>query len=78
MEEDIWESRENLGNTRELLKEFEEEYSRGSREVRQQEKEDDDKEYWRGGFSGWYTTRRLFGWSDRKYNRQYWQRLECN
>jgi len=70
-EEDTWESRENLGNARELLKEFEEEYSRGSREVRQQEEEEDDKENWRGGFPGQYTARRLFGWLDGEYDRQY-------
>jgi len=32
--EDTWESRENLENTRDLLKEFEEEYKRNNREVR--------------------------------------------
>jgi len=37
-EEDTWESRENLQNAGDLLKEFEEEYNRDSREVRQQEK----------------------------------------
>ena len=35
VEEDTWESRENLGNARDLLKEFKEEYSRSNREVRQ-------------------------------------------
>ena len=52
MEGDTWESRENLQNARDLLKEFEEEYNRDSREVRRQEKIEDDKDYWRGGFSG--------------------------
>jgi len=73
-----WESRENLQNASDLLREFEEEYSRDSREVRRQEKVEDDKDYWRGGFSGRYATRRLFGWSDGEYDRQYWQRLERN
>jgi len=31
---DTWESRENLENTHDLLKEFEQEYSRDNREVR--------------------------------------------
>jgi len=39
---------------------------------------EEDKDYWRGGFPGWYTTRRLFGWSDGEYDRQYWKRLERN
>ena len=60
-EGDTWESRKNLQNAGDLLKEFEEQYSRDSREVRQQEKVEDDKDYWRGGFPGRYTARRLFG-----------------
>jgi len=77
-EGDTWESRENLQNTGDLLKEFEEEYNRDRREVRRQEKVEDNKNYWRGGFPGWYAARRLFGWSDGEYGRQYWQRLERN
>jgi len=77
-EGDTWESRENLKNAGDLLKELKEEYSRDEREVRQQEKVQDDKGYYRGGFPGRYTARRLFGWSDGEYNRQYWQRLERN
>jgi len=61
-----------------LLREFEEEYSRDNREVRRQEKVENDKDYYRGGFSGRYAARRLFGWSDGEYDRQYWQRLERN
>ena len=44
-EGDTWESRKNLQNAGDLLKEFEEQYSRDSREVRQQEKVEDDKDY---------------------------------
>jgi len=43
------------------LKEFEEEYSRDNREVRRQEKMEDSKDYYRGGFPGRYAARRLFG-----------------
>jgi len=77
-EGDTWESRENLQNAGELLREFEEEYRKDNREVRRQEGVEEDKDYWRGGFPGQYTTRRLFGWSDGEYDRQYWQRLERN
>ena len=78
VEGDTWESRENLQNAGDLLREFEEEYRRDNREVRQQEEGEEDKDYWRGGFSGWYATRRLFRWLDGEYNKQYWQRLERN
>jgi len=60
-EGDIWESRENLQNAGDLLREFEEEYRRDNREVRQQEEVENNKDYWRGGFPGQYATRRLFG-----------------
>ena len=78
MEGDTWESRENLQNAGDLLREFEEEYRRDNREVRRQEGVEEDKDYWRGGFPGRYAAKRLFGWSDGEYNRQYWQRLERN
>jgi len=78
VEGDTWESRENLQNAGDILREFKEEYRRDNQEVRQQEKVEDDKDYWRGGFPGWYAAWRLFGWSDGEYNRQYWQRLERN
>ena len=77
-EGDTWESRENLKNAGDALKEFEEEYNRDSKEVRRQEKIEDSKDYYRGGFPGRYAARRLFGWSDGEYDRQYWQRLERN
>ena len=35
VEGDTWKSRENLENTEDLLREFEEEYGRDNREVRQ-------------------------------------------
>ena len=56
-EEDTWESRENLQNAGDLLREFEKDYSRNNREVRQQEQVDNSKDYYRGGFPGQYATR---------------------
>jgi len=78
VEGDTWESRENLQNAGDLLREFEEEYRRDNREVRQQEEVEEDKDYWREGFPGRYTARGLFRWSNGEYNHQYWQRLERN
>ena len=77
-EGDTWESRENLQNAGDALREFEEEYGRDNREVRRQVEVEEDKDYWRGRFPGQYAARRLFGWSDREYDHQYWQRLERN
>ena len=41
-EGDTWESRENLENAGELLKKFEEEYRKDDREVRKQERIEDE------------------------------------
>ena len=49
-EGDTWESRKNLENAGDLLKEFEEEYKRDHRKVRQQEQVDNRRDYFRGGF----------------------------
>jgi len=42
---DIWESRENLGNTKELMEEFEREYKEEAEELRRQELEQEEKEF---------------------------------
>ena len=67
-----------MENAKDLLREFEEEYGCNNREVRRQERKEEDREYWRGELPRQYTARKLFGWSEREYNCQYWQRLECN
>jgi len=38
-EADTWEGRENLGNAKEALRDFEKEYSRDQEDIRQQERE---------------------------------------
>jgi len=70
-EGDTWEIWKNLKNAGDLLRKFKKEYRRDNCKVRRQEKEEDDREYSRRGFSGWYTARRLYGWSDGEYNKQY-------
>jgi len=77
-EGDTWESRENLENAGDLLKEFEEEYGRDGQEVRRQEKEEDNRDYWRGGFLGRFTAGKLYGWNDRRYDREYWDQMDRN
>ena len=44
-EEDIWENRKNLGNTKELVEEFKREYREEAEELRQQELEEEEKEF---------------------------------
>jgi len=44
-EGDMWENRENLGNAKELVEEFEREYREEAEELRQQELEEEEKEF---------------------------------
>jgi len=75
-EENTLESRENLENAKQLVEEFEKEYGRDNQEVRKQERVEEDRDYWRGGFPRQYAAKKLFGWLDRDYNRKYWKRLD--
>jgi len=45
VEEDTWENRENLENAKELVKEFERIYGEEIEELRQQELEEEEKEF---------------------------------
>jgi len=78
-EEDTWESRENLKNAMELVEEFERDYSREEEEeeVRRQEAREDKKAFNRE-LPRRYTAKLLYGWSDKKYDQEYWTRMEEN
>ena len=43
VEEDTWESRKNLENAKELVKEFKRECGKEAKEIRRQKEEDDKK-----------------------------------
>jgi len=45
-------------------------------DVRKQKKEEGT--FKRGELPGWFTARKLFGWLDKRYNKEYWTRLERN
>jgi len=78
VEEDMWESRENLRNAMELVEEFEREYRREEEEeVRRQEAEEEKKVFSRG-LPGRYTAKLLYGWGNKKYDREYWKQMEEN
>jgi len=78
VEEDTWESKENLKNAMELVEEFKKEYSREEKEeVRQQEAEGDRKMFSRE-LPGRYTAKLLYGWGNKKYDREYWKQMEEN
>jgi len=73
---DTWERRENLENAKEAIKEFKKGYQQDQEDVaRQKHKEGIFK---RGELPGRFTAKRLFGWSDKRYDEEYWGRLERN
>jgi len=77
-EKDTWESKKNLKNANELVKEFEKEYRRAKeKEARQQEMEE-NKRIFNRGLLGKYTAKLLYGWGERKYEQEYWKKLEEN
>ena len=45
-------------------------------DVRRQEKEEGT--FWRGELPGRFTAKKLFGWADKKCDKEYWARLERN
>ena len=72
VEGDIWEGRENLKNTEELIEEFEQ----GKVVVRQQVEE--DEEYRRMKLLGKFMEKMLYGWDDQRFEEEYLNKLEKN
>ena len=76
-EHDTWERKEDLGNAREALEEFE---GRMNTEVRRQEKLDiaEERDFRREKLPGKFTAKMLYGWNDRKFEEEYLRKLERN
>ena len=72
--EDTWEKEENLGNAREAVEDYEREYEKTARRIREEE----DGVYHRSKLPGRYTTKALYGWDDGKFERKYLKKLERN
>jgi len=75
-ESDTWEGRENLENAREVIEEFEKEYRRDMEDVVRQEREEGT--FRQGELPGRFTAKKLYGWSDKRYDQEYWGRMEKN
>jgi len=67
---------ENLENVKKAVKEFKKEYQQDIKNIRRQEREEET--FRREELPGKFMARKLFGWSDKKYNKKYWARLERN
>jgi len=76
VESDTWEGRENLENTKEAIKEFEKECWRDMEDIAQQEHE--ERIFQQGELPGRFTAKKLYGWSDKQYDQEYWGRMGKN
>ena len=76
MESNTWEGRENLKNAKEAIKEFEKEYQQDMEDVARQECK--EKTFRRGELPRRFMARKLFKWLDKRYDQEYWGRLERN
>jgi len=75
-ESNTWEGRENLKNAKGVIKEFEKEYRQDMEDVARQEREEETFKH--GELLGRFTARTLYGWSDKRYDQEYWGRMEKN
>ena len=75
-ESDTWEGRENLENAKEAIEEFEKEYRWDMEDIVWQEREEETFR-WRE-LPGKFMAKKLYGWSDKRYDQEYWKRLERN
>ena len=76
-EEDTWENRENLGNTKELVEEFEREYGEEAEELRQQELKEEEKEFCRELLRE-FTAKLLYEWGRKRYEKKRERRWDEN
>ena len=72
-----WEKKENLGNAREALEEFE---RRINTEVRRQEKIEmvEERDFRKGDLLERFTVKILYGWDNKKFEEEYLEKLERN
>jgi len=77
VEHNTWEKEEDLGNARKVVEEFE---RRMNTEVRRQEKLNmmEEKDFRREELLGKYMVKMLYGWNDRKFEKEYLRKLERN
>jgi len=61
---------------KEAVEEFEKEYWQDMEDIRRQEREEGT--FRREELPGGFTAKKLFGWLDKRYDKEYWGRLEWN
>ncbi len=83
-ERNTWEGLENLKNVMKKIEElekgrFEEEIQRIRMKKEKEIKLNPEaEEFKKGELPGKYTVKLLYGWDDKKFNEEYWKKLEKN
>jgi len=83
-EENIWEGLENLKNAMEKIEEFEKgRFEEEIQRIRMKKGKEmklnlEAEEFRRGELPGRYTAKLLYGWDDKKFDEEYWKKLERN
>jgi len=65
-----------LKNAKEAIEEFEKEYQRDMEDIARQEYKEGT--FRKGELLGRFTAKKLFRWLDKRYDQEYWGRLERN
>jgi len=76
-EEDTWENRENLGNTKELVEEFKRKYEEEIKELRRQKLEEEEREFSQE-LPREFTVKLIYRWGKRRYEREREKRWDKN
>ena len=76
IESDTWKGIKNLENIKGVVEEFKKKYQQNIEDVRWQKRE--EGMFRRRELPGQFTAKKLFGWSNKQYNKEYWGRLEGN
>ena len=83
-ERNTWEGLENLKNTIKKIEELEKgRFEEKIQRIRMKKEKEiklnpEAQEFKRGELPGKYTAKLLYGWDDKKFNEEYWKKLEKN
>ena len=83
-ERNTWEGLENLKNTMKKIEELEKgRFEEKIQRIRMKKEKEiklnpEAQEFKRGELPGKYTAKLLYGWDDKKFNEEYWKKLEKN
>jgi len=61
-----------------LVEEFKREYCKEEEEEVRQQKAEENRKMFSKEIPGRYMAKLLYGWSNKKYNREYWKQIEEN